>query len=88
MMAGGSFEYFQNRYEWDDIIDRLTQEIAENNGEYTDETISEFQSALDTVRKARVMIRRIDYLLSGNIGEETFHRRLAEDLASGYNQDF
>lgn len=49
---------------------------------YSKETIKEFKKGRNIVAKAIVYIERIDYLLSGDDGEESFHKRLKEDLAN------
>lgn len=50
--------------------------------EYTEETIKEFKNAIRTLRMAQVYAQRADWLISGDDGEESFHERLAEDLAN------
>lgn len=50
--------------------------------DYSEKTISEFEKAVKLLKEARVYVRRIDWLLSGDDGEETFHERLREDLDS------
>jgi len=47
---------------------------------YTMETIREFQNAVKQLRIAAVYAQRIDWLLSGDDGEENFHKRLNEEL--------
>ena len=47
---------------------------------YPDEVIEEFKKGADAILKAQVYMQRIDYLLSGDDGEETFLKRLKEDL--------
>lgn len=47
---------------------------------YPDEVIEEFKKGADVILKAQVYMQRIDYLLSGDDGEETFLKRLKEDL--------
>ena len=47
---------------------------------YPDEVIEKFKEAVDILRKAEVYAHRIDWLLSGDDGEETFLKRLKEDL--------
>lgn len=51
-----------------------------NQNEYSKETIAEFKRGLDILRKAYVYAQRIDWLLSGDDGEESFHERLKEEL--------
>ena len=48
--------------------------------EYNKETIKEFKKGLAILRKAYVYAQRIDWLLSGDDGEESFHKRLKEEL--------
>lgn len=48
---------------------------------YSEETLKEFHEAVRLLKRAEVYAQRIDYLLSGDDGEETFHERLKEDLS-------
>ena len=91
-MSGGRFDYIERRIPY--IAESIQAEIDNNNtkwdgifsetewkGErYTKETIEEFKNGIEALRKAYVYARRIDYLLSGDDGEEAFHRRLQEEL--------
>ena len=47
---------------------------------YPDEVIEEFKKGADAILKAQVYMQRIDNLLSGDDGEETFLKRLKENL--------
>jgi hypothetical protein len=47
---------------------------------FTEETVAKFIEARDTLRRASVMAQRVDWLVSGDDGEESFHRRWEEDL--------
>lgn len=47
---------------------------------YPDEIIEKFKEGLDMLRKAEIYAQRIDWLLSGDDGEESFLKRLREDL--------
>jgi hypothetical protein len=51
-----------------------------NHYAYPDDVIAEFKKGLDMLRKAQVYAQRIDWLVSGDDGEESFHERLKEDL--------
>lgn len=51
-----------------------------NYYDYEPETIEEFCKAIKVLREAAVYAQRIDWLLSGDDGEETFHKRLKEEL--------
>jgi hypothetical protein len=47
---------------------------------YSKETIKEFEIGLDHLKKAIIYAQRIDWLVSGDDGEESFHQRLLSDL--------
>jgi len=47
---------------------------------YPDEVIEKFKAGLIILRQAYVYTQRIDWLLSGDDGSETFLNRLTEDL--------
>jgi hypothetical protein len=51
-----------------------------NHYAYSDDVIEEFKKGLGVLRKAQVYAQRIDWLISGDDGEESFHKRLKEDL--------
>jgi hypothetical protein len=92
-MSGGHFDYNQNRIR--DIADEVEQ-LIHNSGkkknykvssceneyyyEYPPEVIEKFKEGLDILRKAEVYAQRIDWLVSGDDGDETFLERLKEDL--------
>ena len=85
-MSGGYFDGKQ--YQLNRLADEL-QELIDKIGEkdeygycyeFTDETIAEFKKALEMLRTASIYVQRIDWLVSGDDGEETFHERLKEEL--------
>ena len=87
-MSGGHFDYAQ--YKIGDIADSIEQLIYNNNsedsdGRYSDETISEFRTAVRLLKRAEIYAQRIDWLVSGDDGEDSFHKRLALDLAAESN---
>lgn len=89
-MSGGYFQYDQDR------IGRIAegvQTLIENNDStepnrwgdpighsYPPLVIARFREAVSALRRAEVYARRIDWLLSGDDGEGSFLRRLAEEL--------
>jgi len=89
-MSGGHFEYKQ--WEISNISDEVEQLILTNDSEekdewgyrkgyhYTPETIEEFKKGLVLLRQAYVYAQRIDWLVSGDDGEDSFHRRLKFEL--------
>ena len=47
---------------------------------YSDETLEKFAEARDTLIRASKMVQRVDWLVSGDDGEESFHDRWAEEV--------
>jgi len=47
---------------------------------YSDEVIEEFKKGAEIIEKAQIYMQRIDWLLSGDDGEDSFLRRLDEEL--------
>ena len=47
---------------------------------YSDEVIKEFKKSIEIISKAQIYLQRLDWLLSGDDSEESFLKRLKEDL--------
>jgi hypothetical protein len=89
-MSGGFFNHSQ--YNLDQISADIEDEIYYNDSEevneyndkrgngFSEDTIQEFKLAVWYLKQAFVYTQRIDWLLSGDDGEETFHERLKKDL--------
>jgi len=81
-MSGGHFDYHQ--YKICQIADSIEDAIEENarRTEYKlgEETINKFRDAIKFLKIAEVYAQRIDWLLSGDDSEESFHERLETDL--------
>lgn len=89
-MSGGAFDYKQ--YNIGNICDDIEIAIRDNESteldsfgypkatNFSPNTIQEFKNACRALRVAEVYAQRIDWLLSGDDGEDSFHRRLKEDL--------
>ena len=77
-MSGGHFDYMQ--YDISRLADSIEELVQTNEYDYSKETIQEFQNAVQILRKAFVYTQRIDWLVSADDGEDTFHKRLKEDL--------
>lgn len=56
-----------------------------NYPEYTEETNRQIKKAIRLLRTSYIYVQRIDWLLSGDDGEESFLDRLDEDL-KGFNK--
>lgn len=89
-MSGGHFGYDQ--YKIAEIAEGVRELIASNDDQsknswgervgrgYNAETIARFRDAEAALRLAYVYAQRIDWLVSGDDGEDSFHRRLREEM--------
>jgi len=88
-MSGGHFSY--NQYRIRDIWEEISEVIYKTRNkirdpdwdfvyEFDDDTLTEFEKGVKILKEAEIYAQRIDYLLSGDDGEESFHRRLREEL--------
>ena len=85
-MSGGHFDYTEFRI--DDAAEKIDNLITSNNvkdelgyaREFSPEIIERFREAAYTLRRASEMLRRVDYLVCGDDGEETFMRRWKEEV--------
>jgi len=96
-MSGGHFQYKQ--YDIGYIADEIEQLILTNTSKetnewgqirgafYSEETIAEFEHALKLLREAQIYAQRIDWLVSCDDGEDSFHSRLKFDLAKVKDSD-
>jgi hypothetical protein len=88
-MSGGYFDYQQ--YRIGDICAEVEQLIKNNDSEevnhygdpigrgYSENTIARFKEAVYFLTVAQIYAQRIDWLVSGDDGEDSFHRRLSEE---------
>ena len=89
-MSGGHFDYRQSLL--GDIADSIEHLIETNDSEELDdwgskkgygfkpETIEKFKETAYLARRLREMIDRVDWLVSGDDGEETFHKRWKDQV--------
>jgi len=87
-MSGGQFDY--NQYKIDEIAEQVMSFITDNYSEepnewgyarghrYSPETIGEFKRGLYFLKMAFIYAHRIDWLVSADDSEESFHNRLKE----------
>ena len=94
-MSGGKFDYLQ--YRFPEMIELIEKEIIDNNAEprpddwfypnnFREETLEEFKKGIELLKKAQIYAQRIDWLLSSDDSEDTFHERLSNDLSKISNQ--
>ena len=91
-MSGGHFNYDQYKIRY--IADEIEQIIL-NNGKkrdprklwedeyhyaYPPEVLANLKKGWELIRKSEIYAQRIDWLVSGDDGENSFMKRLDEDL--------
>ncbi len=87
-MSGGAVDYQQ--YKIGEIADQIEEEIRkQDDGPKNDwfqpmksETVDKLKEAVKSLRLSEVYAQRVDWFFSGDDGEESFHKRLEEDLAA------
>lgn len=77
-MSGGNLYYFYSRF--DELLEKILKEIKWGKNKWTPETLLEFQNAVNYLKLAQIYSRRVEWLLSGNDGEDSFIKRLKEEL--------
>jgi len=79
-MSGGYFSHEQ--FSILNIAENLENAImfAKGAWEFSPETVAEMQQTLRLLKHTYIRVHRIDYLLSGDDGEDTFHERLKQEL--------
>ena len=89
-MSGGAFDYDQYRLGY--IADSIEERILKNKekpdywwGEwkgqvYPDEVIEEYKKAIAYLKIALCYAQRVDWLISGDDGDDSFLKRLDQEL--------
>jgi len=91
-MSGGHFDYQQYRIQ--DMIVEIEELIYSNDNNekdqfgdrlgrgYPPDIIRKFKESIPVLQKAAAMVQRIDWLVSGDDGEESFRERWSETVES------
>jgi hypothetical protein len=87
-MSGGTFSHMQHNIR--DIYETIELHIEKQGKEtewggknfiFEPEVLKHLQDAIECLKKAYVYAHRVDWLLAGDDGEETFIERLKLDLS-------
>lgn len=96
-MSGGYFNYDQ--YRLNDIASAIEELIKQNDDTslneygdprgrgYTPETIEKFRETVHELRRSEEMAQRIDWLVSDDDSQESFHRRWKEEVRAPYGRE-
>lgn len=89
-MSGGHFEYRQ--YPIRDIFEEIEELIQNNDSDaldafgyevgrhYTPAVVVRLREAVRTLKRGLAMVNRVDWLVSGDDGEETFLERWDQEM--------
>lgn len=77
-MSGGSLDYFYFRFE--EPLEKISKEIKWGKNKWSPEVLSEFQNAIKYLKIARVYSHDVEWLLSGDYGDDSFLESLKEEL--------
>ena len=78
-MSGGHFDYKQ--YELGQIADEIESLMNSDDYRFKSKTLDKFDEAVDLLRMSAVMVNRIDWLVSGDDGEDSFIQRWDDELS-------
>lgn len=78
-------EEIKYSYMSDDFFERYPHEKF--HYKYSDEMIEKFKEGLKHIEIAQIYMQRLDWLLSGDDGDESFMSRLEEDLKKLENEN-
>lgn len=84
-MSGGALELSYREWQFEETVDQIENYIDEqekNGYPLKQETKDKLREGINIIRKAKVYINRIDYLIADDDGEKEFHERLLEDLSN------
>ena len=78
-------EEIKYSYLSDDFLERYPDEKF--HYKYSDDMIEKFKEGLKHIELAQIYMQRLDWLLSGDDGDESFMSRLEEDLKKLENEN-
>ena len=77
-MSGGSLDYFYSRF--DEPLEKISKEIKWGKNKWSPEVLSEFKNALKYLKIAQVYSHDVEWLLSGDYGDDSFLESIKEEL--------
>lgn len=88
-MSGGHFDYLQ--YHMEDIAIEIDELIDKNDSDdgyhYPPHIIERFAEASHTIKQALEMVQRVDWLVSGDDGEESFMSRWDNEVRDMFDRE-
>lgn len=86
-MSGGALELSHMEWQFEETINQIKNYIDEREEKgypLKQETKDKLHEGINIIKKAKVYINKIDYLIADDDGEQEFHDRLLEDLSNEY----
>ena len=77
-MSGGNLDYFYSRF--DEPLEKISKEIKWGKNKWSPEVLSEFQITLKYLKIAQVYSNDVEWLLSGDYGDDSFLESIKEEL--------
>ena len=77
-MSGGNLDYFYSRFE--EPLEKISKEIKWGKNKWSPEVLLEFQNALKYLKIAQVYSHDVEWLLSGDYGDDSFLESIKEEL--------
>ena len=77
-MSGGSLDYFYSRI--DEPVQIISEKVKWGKKIWSLKTLRKFKMAIKYLKIAQIYTKRIEWLLCGDDGEDSFHERLREEL--------
>lgn len=77
-MSGGNLDYFYSRF--DEPLEKISKEIKWGKNKWSPEVLSEFQNAIKYLKIAQVYSHDVEWLLSGDYGDDSFLESIKEEL--------
>lgn len=89
-MSGGHFNYNQDRilYIIEEIEEAIEQQgqptgyVNEFHETFSPEVLKRLNEGIEALKKAYIYAQRIDWYFSGDDGEESFLKRLSDELGT------
>ena len=82
-MSGGEFDYIQFRFS--NVAHEIRKWIEKYGGCYSEATVQKLEETAAQLELAGKMLHRVDWFISGDDGEESFHERWKTELQSEEN---
>lgn len=86
-MSGGHFDYEQYRIRT--AANQLEEDLESiDRYEFEEYTVTRLRETVHALHQASEMLQRVDWLLCGDDGEDSFHQRWDQEVRSYWNSPY